>query len=79
MRARANIAEMLEETERRYSGQWYRTRWYRVIAPDGELWCETSDPNEARERMRPGDRLQSLWAREDKQWRDERPTVDQTP
>ena len=33
-------------------------RWWRVIAPDGSLWCETSSEDEAREEMRPGDRLE---------------------
>jgi hypothetical protein len=32
-------------------------RWWRVLAADGSLWCETSDEDEARERMRPGDTL----------------------
>ena len=36
-------------------------RWWRVIAPDGSLWCETSSEDEAREEMRPGDRLERWW------------------
>ena len=32
-------------------------RWWVVIAPDGKHWCETSVEEEARESMRPGDRL----------------------
>ena len=36
-------------------------RWWRVIAPDGSLWCETSSEDEARDSMRPGDRLERWW------------------
>jgi len=52
------------------SGDWVATRWWRVIDPDGKLWCETSDEKEARDRMRPGDTLQRLWQRSDREWRD---------
>lgn len=47
-------------------------RWWRVIAPDGSLWCETSDEQEARERKRKGDKLQRLWqfAKVDREWMD---------
>lgn len=38
-------------------GEWSPTGWWRVIEPDGSLWCETSNEQEARESMRPGDRL----------------------
>lgn len=60
-----------EREELRITGQWYEGRWWRVIGPDGELWCETSDGDEARESMRPGDTLQRIWEREEQQWRDE--------
>ena len=36
-------------------------RWWRVIEPDGNLWCETSSEKEARDSMRPGDRLERWW------------------
>lgn len=36
-------------------------RWWRVIEPDGSLWCETSSVKEARNSMRPGDRLERWW------------------
>ena len=36
-------------------------RWWRVIEPDGSLWCETSSEKEARDSMRPGDRLERWW------------------
>lgn len=32
-------------------------RWWKVVGPDGELWCQTSSESEARESMRPGDTL----------------------
>jgi hypothetical protein len=46
------------------------TRWWRVISPDGKLWCETSDEKEARESMRPGDKLQRLHQKTDYLWGD---------
>jgi hypothetical protein len=70
MRSTITREEMLEEHERQCNGEWYRTRWYRVVGPDGELWMESSDPDECQEAMRPGDTLQYLWAREDKEWQD---------
>jgi hypothetical protein len=33
-------------------------RWWRVLDPNGELWCETSSEKEARAAMRPGDKLE---------------------
>lgn len=36
-------------------------RWWRVIDPDGSLCCETSSEKEARDLMRPGDRLERWW------------------
>ena len=49
-------------------------RWWRVLAADGSLWCETSEEYEARESLRPGDLLQRQYiyiypARSE--WRDE--------
>jgi hypothetical protein len=49
---------------------WYPTRWWRVIASDGSLWGESSDRQEMEEAMRPGDTLQLLWGRQDREWRD---------
>lgn len=34
---------------------WEASCWWRVTAPDGSLWCETSNEQEARSRMREGD------------------------
>lgn len=36
---------------------WERGRWWRVVGPDGSLWCETSDLDYALKVMRPGDSL----------------------
>ena len=36
-------------------------RWWRVMGPDSHLWAEASSEREARERMRPGDRLYRQW------------------
>ena len=44
--------------------------WWRVLAYDGALWCETSDEHEARSRMRPGDRLQRMYVFQAQEWRD---------
>ena len=48
---------------------WEPGRWWRVIGPEGELWCETSNEEEAREAARPGDRLERLWRAEATEWR----------
>ncbi|QSL99865.1 hypothetical protein SEA_AYOTOYA_2 [Gordonia phage Ayotoya] len=45
-------------------------RWFQVIAPDGSVWCETSDEEEARDLVRPGDRLRRLYERVDRRWVD---------
>lgn len=51
-------------------------RWWRVIAPDGSLWCETSDEDEARTNTRPGDTLQRLWTHTENEWRTVAPMAD---
>lgn len=51
------------------SSEWEPSRWRRVVAPDGSLWCETSDEDEARRAMRPGDTLQRLWVKNHSEWR----------
>ena len=53
--------------------EWERGRWFRVLAPDGSLWCETSDGREAVTHMRPGDELWKQWRREETEWRPEDP------
>lgn len=62
--------DLLRNVELQQSGDWYENRWWRVVGPDGSLWCETSDKQEAIDSMRPGDKLFHLWAREEKQWRE---------
>jgi hypothetical protein len=50
---------------------WQPTKWWRVTAPDGSLWCETSNEQEARDAMRSGDTLQRLYERSESEWRGE--------
>ena len=50
--------------------EWQPGRWLRVVGPDGQLWCETSSLSEAREAMRPSDKLYRLWYREEREWRE---------
>lgn len=47
---------------------WSATKWWRVIAPNGSLWCETSFEDEARKAMRPGDRLERLYQKTEEKW-----------
>lgn len=47
---------------------WQPGRWWRVTAPDGSIWCETNDEDEARESMRPGDRLYRLFTLSQEKW-----------
>lgn len=61
-----NSGKMGEESQE----GWEAGRWWRVLGPDGKLWNETSSEEEARESMRPGDRLQRLWLAEKREWRD---------
>jgi hypothetical protein len=44
------------------------TKWWRVIAPDGSLRAETSNEDDARQRVRPGDTLQRLYMAQTSQW-----------
>ena len=50
--------------------EWEPGRWWRVEGPDRELWCETSDEEEARESMRPGDTLYRLFEWRNKEFRE---------
>jgi len=47
---------------------WISGRWWKVIAPDGSTWCETSNEDQARGRMRDGDRLFRLMTRTEAKW-----------
>jgi hypothetical protein len=61
----------------KHSGEWYQTRWWRVIAPDGSLWCETSNGQEALDSKRDGDTLQALYIRQDTEWRDGESSIEE--
>jgi hypothetical protein len=52
-------------------GNWHPTRWWRAVGPDGQLWCEASDEEEVRNRARPEDRVERMYARTDSEWRPE--------
>jgi len=47
------------------------TGWWRVIAADRSLWLETSDEQEARDAVRPGDKLQQQYSWTAEEWRDQ--------
>lgn len=57
------VAEALADTFR-------PGRWWRVVAPDGSLWCESSSEQENRDAMRPGDKLYRIWRVELTEWRE---------
>jgi hypothetical protein len=44
-------------------------RW-RVVAPDGSVWCESSSEQENRDAMRRGDKLYRIWRVELTEWRE---------
>ena len=51
---------------------WKPGRWYRILDPDGGLWMETSDAEEAREASRQtGWPLEREWRCELSEWRAE--------
>lgn len=60
------IAAIREDTK---TPDWQPGKWWRVTAPDGSLWAETSDEEDARSRMRPGDVLQRMYVLADSEWR----------
>lgn len=64
---RAAVSALLD-----WQGTWEPGRWWRVLSPDGSLWCETSDEDEARaDAVKPGYRLQRLWqSTPQSEWRD---------
>lgn len=55
----------------RDAATWEPGRWWRVLAADGSLWCETSAEDEARDSMRPGDRLQRQYVTSASKWVDQ--------
>lgn len=44
------------------------SKWWRVLGPDGNVWCETSSQKEAVDSMRPGDKLFRLHTRTEEKW-----------
>ncbi|MGW4370273.1 hypothetical protein ACWEKT_31970 [Nocardia takedensis] len=64
-RGAGNVARRVDDSETYVleQGDWEPTRWYTVLGPDGRLWRECSDRDEAVEAMRPGDRLLRTWQR----------------
>jgi hypothetical protein len=63
-----NHAIEVVKDERAWPG-WEKGRWWRVVDPEGRLWCETSNEQEARRAVRPGDSLQHLWVLKRLVWR----------
>lgn len=63
-------------TYRKSQGDWEPGCWYTVLDPDGKLWLETSNRQEAVDRMRPGDTLYRQWKRvcTESELREETPT-----
>lgn len=58
---------------------WEPGRWWSVIGPDGKLWCGTSDEDEARRAVRPGDCLRRQEVRTEERWVDVETGEDQRP
>lgn len=50
-------------TYRKSQGDWEPGVWYTVLDPDGGLWCETSDRQDAVNRTRSGDTMYRQWKR----------------
>ena len=50
---------------------WTPGRWWRVLGPEGKVWCETSVEKEARARMRPGDKLERLMVLNKSRWEEQ--------
>lgn len=50
--------------------EWKAQRLWRAVGPDGDLWAESSDEAEVRERARPGDTIQRFYVTEPRgEWR----------
>lgn len=70
-----HVDPLLKEIEDLTDTEFEPGRWWRVLDPQGGIWCETSDEAEARSVMRKGDRLERLWdAKPQSRWRRVRPT-----
>ena len=64
-----NLSDVIRSALESYmeggSGPSFRPgRWWRVLAPDGSLWLETSRESVARQMARPGDTLQREYVTE---------------
>lgn len=71
----SHVKPLLKEIADLTDAEFEPGRWWRVLAADDSLWCETSDEAEARSVMREGDRLERLWdAKPQSRWRQVRPT-----
>lgn len=44
---------------------------FQAIDPDGNIWSESSDEEEVRERARTGDTIRQLYIRKEYEWREE--------
>lgn len=65
---RADIDALLAEVER--LNEMVPGRWFRVMQPNGKLWCETSDEEEAREASKEtGWPLERLFVSQRSEWR----------
>lgn len=61
---------LLDDEQTEVVPEFTKTRWWRVIDPEGKLWCETSSKREAHQHARRGDRIERLWSAEMFQWRE---------
>jgi len=71
VKAGIELSERLLESVSHEADEFQAGRWWKVLGPDGELWCETSNEREAREALRPGDKLHRLYEAEKSEWREE--------
>lgn len=47
----------------------WKPGWWRVAAPDGSVWAESGNEEDARAAVRPGDTLYRQWRRVQAEWR----------
>ena len=64
------LAQEQENRRLEGAGEWFPTRWWRVILKDGSLYCETSSEAEAREDVPKGATVQHLFEKHKREWRD---------
>jgi hypothetical protein len=69
-KATSRVAELEGERREQQSAEWEPSRWYRVTQPNGDLWMETSDREEAvNAAHKTGWELTRLWRSESYEWR----------